>query len=178
MTDELSEKYAETADIPLVIVNDLHIIYPYRGTIYSLKTRKPIGFMQTNGYMQVEFNQKKKLFHRYMYECCHNVQLSSKDMIDHIDHNKLNNRINNLRRTDGSGNNQNRPNPKRLNPTSQYRGVSKTKDGKFTSAITINKRRKSLGIFENELDASKAYIDAAQHANATMNTSFFLDDQY
>jgi CHASE3 domain sensor protein len=46
------------------------------------------------------------------------------------------------------------------------------------ASITINGNREYLGTFNTEREASQAYIARAREANATLNTCFYLDDQY
>jgi len=80
--------------------------------------------------------------------------------IDHIDGNKLNNRIENLRLATQAQNTYNIP--KRSNTSSAYKGVSwSSQQQKWTAAIWQNKTKIFLGLFENELDAAKAYEDKA-----------------
>ena len=169
------ERVQAIRGIPMVIMNRLHEIHPYDGVILSKRTNLPIGFLQTNGYLQVQFGRQKRLFHRYMYECCHNVQLTDRDMIDHIDQNKLNNRIDNLRLTDGSGNNQNRQRPHRRGATSRFRGVHRTPDNRWVAGITINRVRHYLGTFNTEIQAARAYRARARRANREEGTRFFMD---
>lgn len=80
-------------------------------------------------------------------------------MIDHKDRNPLNNCKDNLRICNFSTNGINKTKQKGKY-TSQYKGVHADKN-KWRAAIYINNRRKSLGHFENEIDAAKAYNDAA-----------------
>ena len=80
--------------------------------------------------------------------------------IDHIDRNPLNNNIENLRETTQSQNNMNRT--KLKNCSSQYKGVTWNKNlNKWQVSITINRKRKHLGLFTNETDAAIAYNEAA-----------------
>ena len=73
-------------------------------------------------------------------------------IIDHKDHDKLNNRLDNLRVVTASQNSRNRT--KKANCSSQFRGVSWHKQaGKWQARIN----GEYLGLFEIEEDASKAY---------------------
>lgn len=51
---------------------------------------------------------------------------------------------------------------RRLPPSSKFRGVSKTESGKWATHIRMNGRQTHLGTFADELDAAKAYDDAAR----------------
>ncbi len=81
-------------------------------------------------------------------------------MIDHKDHNTLNNRKSNLRTCT---NGQNQYNSRlRKNGTSKYKGVSFFKPTKkWIATIRVNNKRKFLGYFDNELDAALAYDKAS-----------------
>ncbi|CAA6810324.1 MAG: HNH homing endonuclease [uncultured Sulfurovum sp.] len=74
-------------------------------------------------------------------------------VVDHIDNNKLNNRLDNLQLI------TNRENvSKESRGKSKYTGVSWRKNrNKWISTICINGKRKHLGSFINEIDAHYAY---------------------
>ena len=75
--------------------------------------------------------------------------------IDHIDNNKLNNDLTNLRWITHSGNNRN---SNHKNKSSKYRGVCWFKrDKKWKAQIRIDGKEKHLGLFINEEEASLAY---------------------
>lgn len=80
----------------------------------------------------------------------------SKIIIDHIDHNGLNNQRHNLRICTYSQNACNR-NPYR-NTSSKYKGVTfYKKTGKWRSVIRYNKKTYSIGSFDTEIEAAIAY---------------------
>ena len=81
--------------------------------------------------------------------------------VDHKDHNGLNNRKNNLRSATGTGQIANRPKVRGVF-TSQYRGVWRTKWGKWGAGIGVNYQRVRLGYFSSEEDAARAYDVAAR----------------
>lgn len=79
-------------------------------------------------------------------------------VVDHINHNSLDNRKKNLRLCTVSQNNMNRRPSKRKNKLSKYKGVSFDKKRKiFRAIICRNKKQYFLGNFKNETDAAKAY---------------------
>tara|TARA_R110002020_G_scaffold273187_1_gene488262 strand:+ start:1100 stop:1588 length:489 start_codon:yes stop_codon:yes gene_type:complete len=74
--------------------------------------------------------------------------------IDHIDGDRKNNNITNLRFVDRSGNNRN---TKRKNQTG-YRGVCFCKNiERFKAQIRIDGKKKHLGVFSTPEEASKKY---------------------
>ncbi len=81
-------------------------------------------------------------------------------VVDHIDHNGLNNRNTNLRNATFT---QNCQNQRRLSPkTSKYKGVHWNKKlKKWAAQITSNKKSHHLGYFHDEIKAAKAYDVAA-----------------
>ena len=86
---------------------------PTTGDIYSLKNDKIILIKQDiniNGYMyfNVYNDEKVKSYrsNRFIYECHNNEILDKNIEIDHIDKNKLNNSIDNLRKVSIATNNK------------------------------------------------------------------------
>ncbi|MBN2591864.1 MAG: hypothetical protein JXA81_00045 [Sedimentisphaerales bacterium] len=83
--------------------------------------------------------------------------------VDHINHHGWDNRKANLRPATAADNARNARYPK-INTTSKYRGVwynRQTKKWRVT--IVVNRRRKQLGYFRDEIDAARAYDKAAKH---------------
>ena len=81
-------------------------------------------------------------------------------VVDHINHDTLDNRRMNLRACTAKENLRNR----RVNPrhSSRYKGVRRRKDtGRWSAQITCNKRAIALGCFASEREAREAYDVAA-----------------
>lgn len=79
--------------------------------------------------------------------------------VDHINRNKLDNRKENLRLCNNSENLRNRPSTKK----GKYKGVSLEKrTGKYYAQIKIYYKIKHLGTFDTEIEAAKAYNEAAK----------------
>ena len=75
------------------------------------------------------------------------------EVVDHIDNNQQNNRLDNLQLTT-----QRRNTSKDKSGVSQYTGVNWNKGAqKWQARIWIDGKRKSLGYFHNEYDAHLAY---------------------
>ncbi len=72
-----------------------------------INNNKDVGYIDSRNYIQVKYNRVIYLAHRIIWELF-NPKLEDGEIIDHIDGNKLNNSIENLRVTTYSGNNRNR----------------------------------------------------------------------
>ena len=76
--------------------------------------------------------------------------------VDHIDRNRTNNNLDNLRMVSQQQNIWNTT--KQKNCTSIYKGVYHYKrTNKWIAAITINKKRIHLGCYDKELEAAQSY---------------------
>lgn len=83
------------------------------------------------------------------------------DQIDHHNGDKSDNRLDNLRLCDNSGNQHNQG--KRKTNTSGYKGVSWHKQSNcWRATIYVNSRQRSLGLYERPEDAYSAYCEAAR----------------
>jgi len=82
------------------------------------------------------------------------------EVVDHRNHDTLNDNIDNLRAADKYKNAQNVSS--RKNSTSQYLGVYFNRDKKWVAQIRINDRSKYIGVFDIEKNAACAYNEAAK----------------
>lgn len=85
------------------------------------------------------------------------------EVVDHEDHDTLNNQKYNLRKCSSSNNNANKL--KKPNTTSIYKGVTWSKEKKsWIAQITINYNHKFIGYYKIERNAARAYnIEAKKH---------------
>ena len=122
------------------------------------KDRMLKSLVHSSGYYVVALcNGKRKISLIHQLEAIaflNHKPCGHKLVIDHIDHNKLNNYLPNLRVITHREN----TNKKHLKSSSQYVGVNWDKDRKkWRALIHINNKIKHLGLFTDELEASKAY---------------------
>lgn len=111
-----------------------------------------VGYLEKDGYRRVWIDGEKHYFHRLIYQF-HNGELSSGFVVDHIDNNKSNNRIENLRVSTPKGNSQKRK--QQSNNTSGLSWVSWNKNAKKWQAdyTDENGKSKNLGYFTNKYHA-------------------------
>jgi len=138
---------------------------PDTGYLYRLVKRtnkwqqtacKPNG----NGYAEVRFGTKLIKAHKVIYEVFIGNIPDGYD-VDHIDRNRLNNSLSNLRLALRFQNNGNSAVPK--HNTSGYKGVSyNSKRGKWEAHITKENRKINLGQFNSLEDALRTRHQAAK----------------
>lgn len=122
----------------------------YAGTVAGHKSK-------SNGYCSVYLDGENYQAHRLVWMLAYGV-LPNDLMIDHIDGDGFNNRLDNLRLCTNSQNQFNRDsNTSKKLPKGVYRWRRK-----FKAEITIDGIRKYLGLFKTPEQASEAYQLAAQ----------------
>lgn len=118
---------------------------------------KQAGFLENTGYRRIRINNTNYLEHKVIFlyhkgymPCC----------VDHININKLDNRIENLREVNFSENSRNQK--IRCNNKSGIKGVCwNKKSNKWQASLTINRKQMHLGYFNN-LEDAKIVIDKAR----------------
>ena len=130
------------------------------GNIKNNKTGKFLKpSINLDGYLQLNLcndgKRKAYRFHRLL-ALTFLQKIEGKNIVDHIDRNKLNNSLDNLRWVSISENNRNIN--KKNGTLSIYRGVSFHKiNNKFISSIKINNKTIYLGRYKTEKEAAIAY---------------------
>lgn len=108
------------------------------------------------GYVSIVFRRKRYYAHRLAWLFEHGIWPAGS--IDHIDGNKSNNAIANLRDVCHEVNMQNVHHAS-ANNTSGYRGVS-LKRGRWRASISVGGKQVALGCFDTREEAHAAYVSA------------------
>jgi hypothetical protein len=140
-------------------------LFEYKdGILYNKTTRSNrslkgavAGGLNSQGYICVRINKMLVRAHRVIW-VMHNGGISKGMMIDHIDRDRTNNKIENLRLVDASENMFNRS---RVNGCAHQKKVNK-----FTAEIWSRNKRHYLGLFETEELAKQAYLNAKVKVHA------------
>lgn len=129
----------------------LNFLFDYRdGELYwkfSLSSKSPkgtiAGTIKHDDYRRIGLNKKPYLAHRLIFMMHHGYL---PEIVDHIDGNRLNNRIENLREATFSQNQHNKKTGK--NNTSGYKNVTwNARKRKWLVNIRVNKKDIHIGYF-------------------------------
>ncbi len=172
MTFEIAkrEKWPDRVPLPSITEIKKYVSYDPLTGFFSYKEKKDkmgrvrifktTGHTTKRGYRKIRIAGKNYYAHRIAYK------ISCRDepyLIDHINGNFSDNRIENLRKATPSQNNFNRrKNAKKYLPKGVRRHLS---CNKFEARITIDKKRIYLGLFSSVKEAHAAYISAANKNN-------------
>ncbi|MCY1228219.1 HNH endonuclease [compost metagenome] len=114
------------------------------------------GCIGNEGYLKIKYGKKQHLAHRLAWFIIHGQWPNGE--IDHINGDKLDNRITNLRDVPGKVNLQNRRRPNKNNKT-EFLGVGAT-GKRFYARLRANEVRLYLGSFDTAEAAHEAYVTA------------------
>jgi len=151
-------------------IDDYDYSININGEVRNNKTGKILkGWINRKGYYKVGLskNDKRKIFtiHRLLYKYFKDDYQEELD-IDHIDKNRKNNNLENLRMVNNQQNSCNRT--KQKNCSSIYKGVHFDKSrNKWQSYIYINYKKIQLGCYQTQEEAAKAYNDYIDENNLT-----------
>jgi hypothetical protein len=126
----------------------------------------------THGYCHVGFNGKMILHHVVIWILSTGKDVPAGMEIDHINGNKIDNRIENLRLVTHRGNGQNRK--EHRNGKLQgcyYRKLRK----KYMGQINISGKNIKIGLFETEQEANEAYNIACKHIKSYVDNESFRE---
>lgn len=136
---------------------------PQSGEFHRVARNKAVklgmraGCRNVLGYWQIRVEGPIYLAHRLAWLYVHGEWPS--DQIDHIDGDRCNNRISNLRQCSNKENGQNKKSYK--GSTSKYVGVNwSSAHNQWMASITIDGKKNYLGVFESEEKAALEYSKA------------------
>ena len=127
---------------------------PENGNIYNPKgilIKKSKGERYIKIYLTINKNKYNILGHHFAWYCFYSEII---EKIDHISLIKTDNSILNLRKSCDMQNQWNLPNKKGYYWNEKYK--------KYVGQIIFKGKKIHLGLFENEIDANKAYLEAKQ----------------
>lgn len=144
----------------LSVIRSKLMYNPLSGKIYWRTKRKlkEAGTIQKeNGYRRIGILGTKLLAQRIAWMLYYDTILSPDECIDHVNRNKLDNSIKNLRVCTKSQNNKN---VKGREGTSKYKGVHYShRLGKWVASSKLEGKSVHIGCFLDEDQAAKAYND-------------------
>lgn len=111
----------------------------------------------SKGYLKIGIDGKRYKAHRIAYFM--GTGIEAKGDIDHIDGDRSNNRLSNLRDVSRAENIQNQRHANRDSKTGVL-GVTRTKSRKYRAQIAKDGKNKSLGVFATAEAAHAAYVEA------------------
>ena len=148
--------------VPIVDFETYHV--SNLGNVKNVKTNGIFKPCVKNGYYFIILFKNKKRYNKYIHRLVANAFLTNKEgrsHVDHIDNNKLNNNIDNLRFATVQENNRNKQVGK--SNTSGYKGVTKS-NNKWRACITIDGIYLHLGTFDTIEEARQARVEAVKKA--------------
>lgn len=138
----------------------LHKFFEYDPNTGDMTTKLPhkgrkvgtvLGSIGNHGYLHANLCGKTYLIHRLIWLYVYGYL---PEQVDHINHNKLDNSLGNLREVNNTTNSMNCSVSR--NSTTKVNGVSKLNSGKYRAYINSNKKHIHLGVFDSIDDAIKA----------------------
>jgi hypothetical protein len=122
----------------------------WKNTKHGRSTTKPISNIDKSGYSRVRCNNNVYYCHRIIYEM-HYGEILKNLQVDHIDRNKSNNKIENLRLATKKENSRNK----------SSKGFTWSKSSKkWVAQIRVDGTYHYLGLYKTEIDAHAAYLQA------------------
>jgi len=115
------------------------------------------GAKNSDGYYQVSISCKRYRVHRIIYKMHHDTCIVD-SVIDHVNRDRSDNKIDNLRRCTSAENQRNYGLLERN--TTGSAGVRKARHGKWHASISVAGKRKHLGYYVKKSDAISARKNA------------------
>lgn len=135
-----------------------YLIYP-SGKVYSKVSKRYLRTFHTNGYIQVTLYKDNKRKHFYIHRLLAEYFIENPDNlkeVDHIDRNKGNNKLNNLRWITRGDNNQNKD--KQSNNVSGVKNICPNGVGfAYQKRVNHKKHRKWFKTLEEAIEYKTYY---------------------
>jgi len=142
----------------------------FRWLVYygGLTVGSAAGTMNTNGYMVIGIGGQKYRTHRLAWLYTHGVWPT--DTIDHMDCDRTNNRISNLRAVPHCINMQNMRQATKANALGELGVYWSNKRKGYMASVSLNNKKKRRGPYKTQARASLAYIDMKRslHVGCTL----------
>lgn len=136
---------------------------PSRGCVFA---GDKAGSIDGQGYLRIKLLGRSHLAHRIVW--VHHYGSPPQLEVDHINGDRSDNRIANLRDVDRAANNQNRRKSQSSNRSSTLIGATfEINMKKWKAQISVNKKRIHLGYFESAEQAHAAYVAAKRLLHPT-----------
>lgn len=120
---------------------------------------RPAGRLTRDGYVQVSY--KGRIYRRsHVVMVLHGFEIPEGFVVDHIDGNKSNDKIHNLRLATYVENSRNAKH--RANSSAPYKGITLRKNGRWGASIFVGGQRRYLGSSTCPLTAHRLYCKAAK----------------
>jgi hypothetical protein len=151
-------------DLTADFVREVFDYDPHTGAIkwrvkYSRKVNAgmPAGYLDSGRYVRIRIKGRAYAAHRIAFLYMHGRWPT--EFLDHVNGDKTDNRLVNLRECSSAQNNSNRPYTR---PTrAGVKGVRLTPNGSYEARISANGRRIYLGKYDDAESAKAAYQSAA-----------------
>lgn len=133
-------------------------IFTWKVPRRNIRVGDVAGCVNAKGYRYIGVKEKLYRSNRLVWFYCYGEW--PEFQVDHINGDRLDDRIENLRDVPAQGNQQNRRNGNK-NSSSKMLGVSWNKlSSKWRAQISIGKTTRHIGMFDSEKDAHSAYMEA------------------
>jgi hypothetical protein len=154
INDEIKNKYDNSPfRIPLRNKNKVIVEYALVDEDDYEKVNKYKWHLNPGGYAQGKIGRKDIRLHHFVFK-----KPEKGNIIDHINQDKCNDSKLNLREVSRSMNAHNQIKNTNIESSSKYKGVSWNKnENKWRAVSVFEKKTDSLGVFETEEEAAKAY---------------------